>query len=171
MAQALRTDWLVQEAPQETAAPTFRTRRRLSPAVLTALALGALPVLVTLIVTVLLSYVRLHAQIADYENRRDQLQQRSAQLDNECIELNLALERMATETRLAKVTEEKTLTLPDPTRLSYLPGADDYPTVAKAAPVKAGAKQTGSGGQLVAMLGTAWQTLGGGGTRQARVNE
>jgi cell division protein FtsL len=166
MAQALRTIILPPEEIQQSPVPRLRQRRRPAAAVGWArLALVTLSVSVG--VGILVIFVNAYARIAESEMRCQTLKQEYARLNRACIELNLELEQLATQPRLAKIAQVQGLQLPGADRVHYLQGQQDYPGARQIstdpAPVTA-SRARRSGHQLLAALSTAWQVLGGGTT-------
>jgi len=166
MAQALRIIPLPAEETRET--PELRLRQRRHPAAAfgwTRLALFTLAV--SLGVGILVSFVNAYARIARAEMQCQALKQEYARLNRACIEINLELERMSTQPRMARIAQVQGLTLPDADRIHYLQGRQDYPGT-RQSPTTAAPEPTSwarrSGHQMLAALGTAWQVLGGGTT-------
>jgi cell division protein FtsL len=167
MAQALRTIILQPEEPQEQqSSPQLPQRRR--RASFTGWAKLAFTLLVvTCGVSALVTFVRTYARIAEYEMRCQALKQEYTELNRQSIELNLELERLATQTRLDQVAQEQHMQIPEASQVHYLQGKADYPNivVARTAPNRSWARRSGQ--QVMAALGSAWQVLGGDTTNTA----
>jgi len=165
MAQALRIIQLPAEETREN--PTLSLRQRRRPAAVGWARLAFFTLFVSLGVGILVSFVNAYARIAQAEMRCQALKQEYAQLNRACIELNLELERLATQPRMAKIAQVQGLALPDADRIHYLQGRQDYPGTRHSPTVPAPEPESWarrSGLQMLAALGTAWQVLGGGAT-------
>lgn len=174
MAQAaLRTIELPPEEAPEVLAPRLRSRRRpAQPVGWARLALVTLAV--SFVVSILVIFVNTYARIAASEMRCQALKQEYAQLNRSCVELNLELEQLATQPRLAKIAQVQGLEIPDAARVHFVQGQQDFPHLAPPAPAPASRPSSWarrSGHQLIAGLGTAWQVLGGGTTHTAYAQE
>ena len=165
MAQALRTIWLEPEEQQhEPLVPRPRPQRRRRAAFMGWARLAFLILAVSCGVSALVLFVNTYAHIAEYEMQCQALKQEYLQLDRECIELNLELERLATQPRLARVAQVNGYELPTPDRVHYLQGVTDYPhaDLAQAATVPLPSSWARrSGRQVLVALGSAWQLLDG----------
>ena len=166
MAQALRTIQLPVEETRET--PELRIRQRSRPTTVVGWARIALVTLsVSLGVGILVTFVNAYARIAEAEMQCQALKHEYAQLNRACIELNLELERLATQPRMAKIAQVQGLALPEADRIHYLQGQQDYPGTRQSSTVSASQPTSWtrrSGHQMIAALNTAWQVLGGGTT-------
>ena len=158
---AVRVTYPEAEEQREPLVPQLQRRRRASAIPWPQIALVTL--LVSGSVGALVMFVNTYARIAEYEIKRQALKQQYTQLNRECIELNLELERLAALPRLTKVAQAKGLDLPAPDRVHYLKGAQDYPraALARATPASRSSWVKRSGQQLVAALSTTWHVLGG----------
>lgn len=167
MAQALRIIQLPAEETRETPALRLRQRRHPAAAVVGWARLALFTLAVASGVGILVSFVNAYARIAKTEMHCQALKQEYAQLNRACIELNLELERLATQPRMARIAQVQGLALPDADRVHYLQGQQDYPGTRQSSTVPAPEQESWarrSGHQMLAALGTAWQVLGGGTT-------
>ena len=173
MAQAARKILLEPEEQHEPLVPQPRSpqRRPAVPALGMRMAVSSLVIAIS--VGLLIAFVNTYARIAEYEFERQSLKQQYAQLNRDCIELRLELERLAAQPRLAKVAQAKGLELPSPERVHYLHVASGYPQAyqAQTAPAARPSWAVRSGRQVVAALGNAWQLLGRGAADPAYAQE
>ena len=170
MAQALRTAIILpSEETHESHAPRLRQRRR--PPIVGWSRLALITLFVSFGVGILVTFVYSYARIAESEMQCQALKQEYAQLNRACVELNLELEQLAMQPRLARIAQVQGLELPAADRVHYVRGTQDYPHAprSQAAPKVSWAQR--SGRQLLAALGTAWQVLGGGTTNTAYAQE
>ncbi len=146
MGYALRKNWLVQEEQPETRAATLRSRHRPALPVAWQRMLG-MTVLVFLVVTVAVLYIRCKDAIAQQEFRRQSLHQEMAQLSRECVQLNLEFNRASAEPHLSQIAAAQQFEMP--TQIHY--------TRVAVAPA---ATQTASRRQLLASLHGLLQRVG-----------
>ncbi len=162
MAQAARKIWLEpEEQPEVPVVRPATPPRKLSFALWTRIAGATLAVAVG--VGLVLAFVSTYATIARYEYQRQSLTQQYAQLNQECIDLHLELERLAAQPRLMKVAQADQLELPDPSRVHYVRVAQAIPqslTAASAPPPASWMARVQR--QFVAEINTAWRLLGRG---------
>lgn len=163
MAQALQKIWLEPEEQHEPVVPQPRSPRRRRTAATGWVHIALTTLAVSCVVGALTVFVSTYARIAESEMNCQALKQQYAQLNREHIELNLELERLATQPRLTQVAQEQGLEMPDPQRVHYLQGTADYPRAYQtpAEPAAQSGWAQRSGEQFRAALDTAWQVLGG----------
>jgi hypothetical protein len=124
MAQALRTVWLEPEEREPVVLQVRpRRRRRLAPAQLQRPTVAVLAV--ALLVGVAVLYINGHARIARNDLQRQQLHQALAELDRECVQLSLTLDRMGTQPHLIQTAQAQGLDLPTADRVHYIRVAHD----------------------------------------------
>ena len=172
MAQAQKV-WLEPETVTEPLVLQPRPRRR-SPGIQVPWVRLVIPVLaVACSVGIGMVFISAYARIAEAQTRHQALRQEYAQLNRECVELNLELARLASQPRLAKVAEIQGLELPDANRVHYLRVTHGVPPslAAPPAPPQASSWLARSGHRVTVALGTAWQLMGGGPEVQAYAHE
>jgi len=166
MAQALRTILLEPEERQEQSSPQLPQRRRRTTF------MGWTKLVFTLVlvccgVSALVTFVHTYARIAEYEMHCQALKQQYAQLNRQSLELNLELERLATQTHLDQVAQAQQMAMPNPAQVHYLQGKGDFPHASAARTASNQSWAQRSGQRLIAALGSAWQVLGGDTTNTA----
>lgn len=155
MAQALRnTDWMV---PEKRPAPRA-TRSRARSVHRPAAALWQRPIPLTLLilgaVCVVMLFIRCSDCIAQRDLRSQSLRTELAQLDRECVQLNLELKRMAAEPHLSTIASAQGLVLPAPGQIHFARATADFPQSAVAQAAPAQPKRT-----VLASVQGFWQRL------------
>jgi len=160
MAQALRTVWLEPEEQQDANSPLLRPRRKRSAApALWQRPLAAL-VGMAVLVTVITVYISVYASIARYDFQRQTLQQDLAQLDRECVQLRLELDRISAQPELMRMAQAQGLENPSADRVHYVRVTSDLPRSTTAqVPPATGQRSwfARSSRQLVATMDGAFQ--------------
>lgn len=127
MAQALRTVLLEPETTHELTSPQLRPRRRrrATPALWQrpVAATGA----IAFVVGFLVLFISNYARNAYYEFERQELQAKMIQYSRECVELNLELDRLASQPRMIQVAQSQGLELPSADRVHYVRVANGLP--------------------------------------------
>lgn len=128
MAHALRTIWLDEE-PADTQTVQPRPRRPRQPGPM--LWQRPLPMLglIAAVVAVAMLFIHGKDSIAQQDFQRRALRQEFTQLDRECVQLNLELDRLAAEPLPTEVAEQPLLALPDTDRIHFARVTEQPPTV------------------------------------------
>jgi hypothetical protein len=159
MAHALRKEWVSPEEQHESRAAAPRPRRVSRPALgvwqrplpLTGLILG--------VVCAVMLFIRCNDCIAQRDLKAQSLRQELAQLDRECVQLNLELNRMGAEPQLSHMAQTHALALPAPTQIHYAKVTTPLPQTAVAVVAPRASLAARSGHVVVASFHGFWQRL------------